>query len=337
MRKLLNDPFDVVDEMIGGIRVAYPGLVEVTACGRGLVYSGPMADRRAGVIVGGGSGHEPAFFGYLGPGLANAAAIGNVFASPSAEPAIEAAERLATKDGVLFVYGNYGGDVMNFDMAAELLADRGITSRTVTVTDDVSSAPRDQRHRRRGVAGGVVVIKAAGARADEGASLEEVAAVAAHANARTRTMGVSVSPCIVPTAGVPTFELADGEMDVGMGVHGESGMRRAPIAPADAVADELLDLILADGAAESGDPLLVIINTLGATPVMEALIVLRRVAQRLDGLGLQLHRGLVGEYVTSLEMAGLSITVTALDDELRRLIDAPAKPLYAPAIGAGAW
>ena len=158
MRKLLNDPFACVDEMVGGILVAYPGLVEATASGRGLVYTGPTADRRTRIVVGGGSGHEPAFFGYLGAGLADAAAVGNVFASPPAEPAVEAAERLAPLDGVLFVYGNYGGDVMNFDMAAELLADRGMASETVLVTDDVSSAPRVDRGRRRGVAGGVVVF-----------------------------------------------------------------------------------------------------------------------------------------------------------------------------------
>ena len=218
MRKLLNDPFACVDEMVGGILVAYPGLVETTPSGRGLVYTGPTADRRARIVVGGGSGHEPAFFGYLGPGLADAAAVGNVFASPPAEPAIEAAERLAPPDGVLFLYGNYGGDVMNFDMAAELLADRGMTSETVLVTDDVSSAPPAEREPApRGVAGDVVVLKAAGARADEGASLADVAAAARLANDRTRTMGVCLGPCTVPTAGVPTFELPDGEMDIGMG------------------------------------------------------------------------------------------------------------------------
>jgi len=187
------------------------------------------------------------------------------------------------------------------------------------------------------VAGGVVVFKAAGARADEGGSLADVVAAARLANERTRTMGVCLGPCTVPTAGVPTFELADGEMDVGMGIHGESGMRRAATAPADEVADELLDTILADGAAETGDPLLVLVNTLGATPIMEAFIVLRRVGERLAGMGLELHRSMVGEYVTSLEMAGLSLTVTAVDPELRRLVDAPARPLCAPALGSGWW
>ena len=335
MRKLLNDPFACVDEMIDGIRIAYPGRVAVTPCGRALVYAGPMAERRAGIVIGGGSGHEPAFFGYLGPGFADAACVGNVFASPSAEPALEAAEMLARPDGVLFLYGNYGGDVMNFEMAAELLADRGITSEAVVVTDDVSSAPAGRRGDRRGVAGDVVVFKAAGARADEGGSLADVAAAARLANDRTRTIGVGLGPCIVPTAGVPTFDLPDGEMDIGMGVHGEAGLRRAALAPADAVADELLELLLADGAAADGLPQLVLVNTLGATPVMEAFIVLRRVAHRLDRLGVRLHRALVGEYITTLEMAGLSITLTGLDDELMRLVDAPADPLCAPASGAG--
>ena len=337
MRKLVNDPFAVVDEMIEGVAAAYRSQLVLTPSRRGLVSTYRSEKRRVGIVVGGGSGHEPAFFGYLGPGLADAAAVGNVFASPSAEPAVEAAERLAPSDGVLFLYGNYGGDVMNFDMAAELLADSGMMSETVLVTDDVSSAPPEERPRRRGVAGDVVVLKAAGARADEGASLAEVAAAARLANDRTRTMGVCLGPCTVPTAGVPTFELPDGEMDVGMGVHGESGLRRAPTAPADEVADELLDLILADGATGAGDPVLVLVNTLGATPVMEAFIVLRRVAERFRAMGLELHRALVGEYVTSLEMAGLSLTVTALDPELRRLVDAPARPLCAPSLGIDRW
>ena len=238
---------------------------------------------------------------------------------------------------MLFVYGNYDGDIMNFGMAADLLADRGIASETVLVTDDVASAPRDQLDDRRGVAGDVVVLKAAGARADEGAGLAEVAAIARHANARTRTVGVGLGPCIVPTAGVATFDLPDGEMDVGMGVHGESGIRREPLAPADEVADQLLDLALADGAGAAGEPVLVLVNTLGATPLLEAFIVLRRVAQRLDALGLELRQALVGEYVTSLEMAGLSLTVTDLDPELAALLAVPARPVCAPPLGRLPW
>ncbi len=334
MRKLLNDPFAAVDEMIDGLRVALGDLVELTPSGRGLVFTSPLPTRRVHVITGGGSGHEPAFFGYLGQGLADGAALGNVFASPSAEPVVEVAESLVGRgsEGVLFIYGNYGGDVMNFGMATELLADGGIPCATVLVTDDVSSSPRTARGSRRGVAGDVVVLKAAGARADEGGSLADVEAAARHANERTRSVGVGLGPCIVPTAGVPTFELPDGQMDIGMGVHGEQGIRRATLAPADDVADELLDLILQDFGDPGDGPMLAVVNTLGATPLMEGLIVLRRVAQQLEVFGIPLHRALVGEYVTSLEMAGVSLTLTALDPELRRLVDAPALPLLAPRV-----
>jgi dihydroxyacetone kinase-like protein len=337
MRKLLNDPFSAIDEMVEGILITYGEVIEATPSRRGLVFTKPAASRCTRIVTGGGSGHEPAFFGYLGQGLADGVAVGNVFASPSAEPVIELAERLAPESGVLFVYGNYDGDIMNFGMAADLLADRGILSETVLVTDDVTSAPRDQIGERRGVAGDVVVLKAAGASADAGAGLAEVAAAARHANTRTRTVGVGLGPCIVPTAGVATFELPDGEMDIGMGVHGESGIRREPLASADDVADQLLDLALADGAGAAGEPVLVLVNTLGATPLLEAFIVLRRVAQRLAFLGLELRQALVGEYVTSLEMAGVSLTVTDLDPELADLLAVPARPVCAPPLGHLAW
>jgi phosphoenolpyruvate---glycerone phosphotransferase subunit DhaK len=332
MRKLVNDPFAVVDEMLAGILVAHGDLLSRTANGRGLVLKHRSPQRRVGVIVGGGSGHEPAFFGALGRGLADGATVGNVFASPSATPAVEVARELDSDDGVLFLYGNYEGDIMNFDLAAELLADGGIASQTVLVTDDVVSAP-DEPADRRGVAGDVVVFKAAGARAEEGADLAAVTAAARHANDRTRTIGVGLGPCTVPAAGRPTFELPEGEMDIGMGVHGEAGIRRGQLASADSVTDELLDTLLADRPPTDGEPLMVLVNTLGATPLMEGYIVLRRVAERLGQDGVQLHRALVGEYVTSLEMTGLSITLVHLDDELRRLMDAPAEPLAGSSFG----
>ncbi|ADB49055.1 dihydroxyacetone kinase subunit DhaK [Conexibacter woesei] len=332
MRKLVNDPFAVVDEMLDGIVAAHGSEIVRTPRGRGLVLAKRDPARRVGVIVGGGSGHEPAFFGALGPGLADGAAVGNVFASPSATPAVEVARALAPPDGVLFLFGNYEGDIMNFGMAAELLADEGIASETVLVTDDVVSA-LDHPSERRGVAGDVIVFKAAGARADEGAGLAAVAAAAQHANDRTRTVGVGLGPCTVPAAGRPTFDLPAGEMDVGMGVHGEAGIRRGPLAGADVVADELLDIMLADRAPDAGESVLVLVNTLGATPLMEGYIVLRRIVERLASAGVPVHRSLVGEYVTSLEMIGLSVTLVHLDDELRRLMDAPARPLAGPGFG----
>jgi dihydroxyacetone kinase-like protein len=209
---------------------------------------------------------------------------------------------------------------MNFEMASELLDERGIYSRHLQVTDDLSAG--------RGVAGGVFVLKAAGARADEGATLDEVHAAAAHANACTRTIGVGLGPCTVPAAGTATFELPEGTMDVGMGIHGEAGLARRPLAPADEVTDELIVRLL--DALKPERDVWVLVNTLGATPLMEGLVVLRRVHRRLAEVGVPLHRARAGEYVTSLEMAGLSLTLVSLDDELRRLLDAPGRALCAP-------
>jgi phosphoenolpyruvate---glycerone phosphotransferase subunit DhaK len=322
VRKLLNDPFAVVDEMVDGLEASFPGQIVVTPSRRGIVTTHRAESRRVAVVTGGGSGHEPAFFGYVGPGFADGAALGNVFASPSATPVVEVAEHVDRGGGVLFVYGNYEGDVMNFEMASELLEDRGLRTLHLAVSDDVSAG--------RGVAGDVFVLKAAGARADEGASLDEVHAAAAHANDRTRTIGVGLGPCTVPAAGRPTFDLPEGTMDVGMGVHGEAGLSRRPLASADEVADELLERLL--GALRPAGPVWLLVNTLGATPLMEGLVVLRRVSRRLSEAGIRVHRARAGEYVTSLEMAGLSVTLCDVDEELRRLLDARGRALAAPAL-----
>jgi dihydroxyacetone kinase-like protein len=318
--------------MVDGVVAAFPGQIRLTPSRRGIVSTARAPGRRVAVVTGGGSGHEPAFFGYVGPGWADGAALGNVFASPSATPIVEVVEAVECGDGVLFVYGNYDGDVMNFEMAGELLDERGVESLHLAVTDDVASAPPEERERRRGVAGDVVVLKAAGARADEGASLPDVHAAAALANERTRTAGVALGPCTVPAAGRPTFELPEGMMDVGLGLHGEAGISRRPLPPADEVADELLELVLAELELEGG--VRVLVNTLGATPLLEGFVVLRRVALRLRELGVVLDRAQVGEYATSLEMAGLSLTVVALDEDLRRLLDAPGRTLLGPALEA---
>ena len=320
--------------MVDGLAAAYADQVEVTRSRRGVVTTARADTRRVGIVTGGGSGHEPAFFGYVGPGFADAAALGNVFASPSATPIVEAAQRVDRGDGVLFVYGNYDGDVMNFEMASELLDERGIRTLHLAVNDDLASAPPHQRERRRGVAGDVFVLKAAGARADEGATLEQVHAAATGANDRTRTIGVGLGPCTVPAAGRPTFDLPEGTMDVGMGVHGEAGIARRALARADEVADELLAMLLAELQPTADERAWTLVNTLGATPLMEGFVVLRRVAYGLHERGIPLHRARVGEYVTSLEMAGLSLTLTAADDELCRLLDAPGRALAAPPLDA---
>jgi dihydroxyacetone kinase-like protein len=331
VKKLINDPFAVVDEMIDGYVAAHPDLVKRGAGGNGRAVvrvNAPIAGK-VGVIIGGGSGHEPAFMGYVGEGSADGCPVGNVFASPPPDPILATTRAVNGGAGVIYSYGNYSGDVMNFDMAAELAAAEGIDVRTVLVTDDVASAPKGSEDERRGIAGGFFVFKAIAARAAEGASLAEVEATARKANERTRTMGVALSACTVPAAGRPTFSLADDEMEIGLGIHGEPGMRRGPIESADRVSDTLLDAILTDMPLGRGDRVAVLVNGLGATPAMELYILFRHVALRLAALGVTIHRRYVGEYVTSLEMAGASISLMHLVVELARLIDAPARtPMF---------
>src|SRR6478736_4470006 len=256
-------------------------------------------------------------------GLLDGAAIGEVFASPSADQMLEVTEAVSAGSGVLYLYGNYGGDVMNFDLAAELAGATGIEVRTFLAADDVASAPPERADRRRGIAGIFLLFKVAGAAADRGASLDEVLAVTTRAADGLRTMGVALSPCTIPAAGKPTFELPDGQMEIGMGIHGEPGVRRGALEPADRIADELVDAILADRDWPSGSRVAVLVNGLGATPKEELYILYRQVAARLAERDLAVHRVWVGEYATSLEMAGASVSVMAVDDELAGLLDHP--------------
>jgi phosphoenolpyruvate---glycerone phosphotransferase subunit DhaK len=323
-QKLINAGADAVDEMLEGVLAAHGDKLRRpdNAPRAILARNGPRAGKVA-LIIGGGSGHEPTFLGYVGKGLADAAAIGNVFASPPPQPAVDAARAVNGGAGVLFLYGNYAGDVMNFDMASELLEMEGVKARTVLTTDDIASAPPDQREKRRGVAGNVFVFKAAGAAADRMMSLDEVERVARHANARTYTLGVALAPCSLPETRRPNFEIAPGDMEIGMGIHGEPGMRREPLKPADAVVDEIMDAIFQEMQPKRGDRVAVLVNSLGATTLMELYIMHRRVARRIAEAGLTLHSALVGPYCTSLEMAGASITLMHLDDELQTLIEHP--------------
>jgi len=326
VKKLINDPYAVVDEMLDGFVAAHARHVRRLEDGKGraVVRADAPVAGKVGVLIGGGSGHKPAFIGYVGRGVADGVAVGNVFASPPPDPILAATRAISAGQGVLYSYGNYAGDVMNFDMAAELAADEGIEVRTVLVTDDVASAPRGEEENRRGIAGDFFVFKIAGARAEELASLDEVEAAARKANAHTRTMGVALAACIVPAAGKATFSLAEDEMEIGLGVHGEPGMRRGKLESADAVTTTLLDTITADMPLSRGDEVAVLVNGLGATPYMDLYIMYRKLARLLGEAGVTIYRPYVGEYVTSLEMAGASVTVMKLDDELKRLIDAPA-------------
>jgi dihydroxyacetone kinase-like protein len=325
-QKLINDGNAAVDEMLEGVIAAHGDLLfRPDNAPRAVVARHGPRPGKVAIVVGGGSGHEPTFLGYVGKGLADAAAIGNVFASPPPQPAVDAAIAAHGGAGVLFLYGNYAGDVMNFDMAAELLELEGIEARTVLTTDDIASAPRDERDKRRGVAGNVFVFKAAGAAADLLWPLDEVERIARHANARTFSLGVALSSCSLPQTRRPNFELAPGEMEIGMGIHGEPGVRREALQPADAVVDEIMDRILEEMGAARGERVAVLVNSLGATPLMELYILNRRVAQRLAAAGLAVHRTLVGPLCTSLEMAGASITVIHLDAELQTLLDHPCQ------------
>ncbi|MDP9813428.1 dihydroxyacetone kinase-like protein [Rhizobium tibeticum] len=323
-KKLINSGADAVDEMLQGVLSAHPNhLYAVEDMPRAIIAKNGPRRGKVGLVIGGGSGHEPTFLGFVGKGLADAAAIGNVFASPPPDPIIACAKAVDGGAGVLFMYGNYAGDVMNFDMAAEMLALDDIEVRTVLTTDDVASAPPDQRHRRRGVAGNVFIFKAAGAACDLLYSFDDVERAARHANFRTYTMGVALSPCSLPQTLKPNFLIGEDEMEIGMGIHGEPGMAREPLKTANEVTDELMDSILREMKASRGDRVAVLVNSLGSTPMMELYIMMRRVKSRLDDAGLVIHTSLVGNYCTSLEMAGASVTVMHLDDELQRLIDHP--------------
>jgi dihydroxyacetone kinase-like protein len=273
--------------------------------------------------IGGGSRHEPTFHGFVGKGLADAAAIGNVFASPPPDPILECAKAASGGAGVLFMYGNYAGDVMNFDMAAEMAALEDIECRTVLTTDDVASAPRDQRQKRRGVAGNFFIFKAAGAACDLMLSFDECERIARKANDHTYTMGVALAPCSLPQTRRPNFEIGPEEMEIGMGIHGEPGTARGKLKSADAITDEMLDIILEEMNPSRDDRIAILVNSLGSTPLMELYIMTRRVKQRLDDIGVVLHETWVGPYCTSLEMAGASVTVIHLDGELQTMIDHP--------------
>lgn len=325
VRKIINDPDGFVDEVIDGLLLAHPEhLRSVSTDRRALVRVDAPEPGRVGIVTGGGSGHIPLFLGYVGAGLASGVAVGNVFSSPSSEQIFAATKAVDGGAGVLYLYGNYGGDVFNFDLAADLADLEDIEIATVVGTDDVESAPAERAADRRGVAGIFFLYKIAGAAAERGDSLSEVARLAARASDRVRTAGVGLSPTILPAAGKPTFILEDGEMEIGIGIHGEPGVHRGPLESADAITNRLLDSILTDLRLEPGARVAVLVNGLGATPAEELYVMYRQVHRVLDDAGIAVHRAFVGEYATSLEMAGASISVFELDEELTELLDAPA-------------
>lgn len=324
MKKFLNRAEDFVDEMLDGIYAAHPRQLGFVADDRRCLVANARVEGKVGLATGGGSGHLPLFLGYVGAGLLDGAAVGGVFQSPSADQMFEVTKAIDQGAGVLYIYGNYTGDILNFDMATEMAEVEGIKVLSVVGNDDVASSPPGQEHKRRGVAGIVFVYKAAGAAAAEGMSLDEVKRVAEKARANTLTMGVALSSCIVPEVGHATFSIGEAEMEIGMGIHGEPGIRRGALLPADGVVDEMMRPIFAERPLARGDEVVVLVNSLGATPKEELYILFRRVAAVLAERGVSVFHAYVGEFATAMEMAGASISLLVLDDELRRLIAAPA-------------
>lgn len=323
-KKIINKGDDAVDEMLDGILDAHADTVmRLDSNKRSIVSRNGPRKGKVGLVIGGGSGHEPSFLGFVGKGLADAAAIGNVFASPPPDPIIECTKAVDGGAGVLYMYGNYAGDVMNFDMAAEMVAMDDIEVRTVLSTDDIASAPLNEKHKRRGVAGNFFIFKAAGAACDMMLSIDECERIARKANDRTYTVGVALSPCSLPQTRKWNFEMGDDEMEIGMGIHGEPGMSREPLQTADEITDRIIDKIFGEMAPAAGDRVAVLVNSLGSTPLMELYIMNRRVHQRLRERGVEVHKTWVGTYCSSLEMAGASITLMHLDDELTGMIDHP--------------
>ena len=326
MKKFLNDATAFVDDMLEGIVAAHPGqLTFVNDDPHCIVRAGERREGKVGIATGGGSGHLPLFLGYVGEGLLDGCSVGNVFQSPSSDQMFEVTKAIDAGAGVLYIYGNYGGDIMNFDMAAEMASMEDIRVEQVVAGDDVASAPKGEESKRRGVAGIFYIYKCAGAKADEMASLDEVKRVAEKVAANVRTIGVALSPNTVPEVGKPQFSLGEKEMEIGMGIHGEPGIRRGEIRSAEEIVKEILPPILDDLPFETGDEVSILMNGLGATPLEELYVLYRSVDAIVRARGITVFKVYVGEFVTSLEMAGASISVCRLDEELKGLLCRPAR------------
>jgi dihydroxyacetone kinase-like protein len=324
MKKFINDSYDVVDEMVEGFLQVHAKYVRKLDGVRTLVRQDAPVEGKVGLVSGGGSGHKPSFIGFIGRGMLDAVAAGEIFTSPPPNACFEAAKAVHSGNGMLFLLGNYAGDVMNFQMATDMARAQGIEVEQCISTDDVASAPKGQEDRRRGVVGSVLCWKVAGAKADAGGSVQECKVVVDRVNVNTRTIGVALAPCTVPAKGTPTFTLADDEIEYGVGHHGEAGTEKAKMAPVDEIVERMTNEIIADLPFSSGDDVLLMINGLGGTPQIELYLAYRKARQIAEAAGLKVDISLVGEFFTGLEMAGFSVTLTHLDDELTSLIKAPA-------------
>ena len=323
-KKVLNNTRHVVDEMIDGLVLANDGHVKRLPDADAIVRT-DLPDSKVALLIGGGSGHEPLFHGFVGKNLGDGAACGPVFAAPSPDTIVEAAKAVHRGKGVLFLYGNYAGDNMNFDIAAELLEDDGVVTRTVRVCDDVAAAPPERMHDRRGIAGDILAIKIAGGAAEELDSIEDVARIARKAVDSVRSIGVAVSAGSIPETGKPTFELADDEIEIGMGAHGEAGVSVRKLTTADEITDQLMETLLKEPVFAAGDEVVVLINNLGATTMMEMLIVNRRLRKILEERQFSVYRTFVGTWLTVQEMAGFSVTLMKVDEELKHYLDMPCQ------------
>jgi dihydroxyacetone kinase-like protein len=321
MQKIINQPQMVVDDMLGGFLKAQPELVTRTANPRVLRFIDAPIKGKVGIVTGGGSGHKPAFIGYIGRNMVDAVAVGEIFSSPPANMFYDAFKAVDSGHGVACLYGNYAGDNMNVKLAVEMAGDDGITVKTVVANDDVPSAPRDQRGKRRGVAGEIFMWKVGGAKAAMGADLDQVIAAAQKAIDNTRSMGIGLSPCAIPEVGHPNFTIEAGMMEVGIGHHGEPGLEVVPLETADQMARRMTEIILPDLPFQSGDAVAVLISGLGATPAMELYIFYNKVHDLLKKAGVKVYRSYVGDYFTSLEMAGVTLTLMKLDRELQECLD----------------
>ncbi len=330
MKKLINDPLKVADELLEGLVEAYDGQCEKV--GTRSIVKKEIPDGKVALLVGGGSGHEPIYHGLVGTNLADGAACGDIFAAPPPDIVLEATQAVDRGNGVLYLYGNYAGDVMNFDIGAELAGDEDIEVRTVLIWDDVCSAPPTEKAKRRGIAGLVPIVKMAGAASQTAKTLDELEAAAKKAVLHTRSVGVSMAPGSIPATGKPTFEIDDDKIGLGMGIHGEPGVGEIPMAKADELTPMMLDLIFKDfeedaeiDALAEGDEILLLVNSLGATTMMECLICLRKAKAYLADKGVAVYDTMVGPLVTCQEMAGISFSITKLDTELKGYWDPPCE------------
>lgn len=326
MQRILNNPDNIVDEMLDGFVKCHRDIVKLVRTSednaRGVVAAvDAPKEGKVGVVTGGGSGHKPAFVGYVGKNMCDSAAVGEICSSPTALAFLEAFRAADGGEGIACLYGNYSGDNMNVKMATKMAKREGITVKTVIANDDVASAPKDEREKRRGVAGEIFMWKCGGAKAAKGASLDEVIETAQKAIDNTRSVGIGLTPCTLPAVGHPNFEIKEGTMEVGIGHHGEPGIEVCSLEDAASMAKRMVDIVVPDYPYESGDEVAVLVSGLGATPVMELYVLFSEIDKLLADKGIKVYRSYVGNYFTSLDMMGATLTVMKLDDELKELID----------------